>query len=124
MQCIEDITEVICRVVHASNNATTWVMVVEMFWSGIVTNGCTIVPLKQPTLIDENAIAVLISVHYQDCLECVDLDFTPILDSCLYRIGSYNVTYIICGSEKGKRRNLIPINDQHPITCKVCTDLS
>ena len=69
MQCVKDVAEVVGWVVHAGNITAAWVMVVIMLWASIVTNGCKVVPLKQPTLVDEDRISILAGIHYQYGLE-------------------------------------------------------
>ena len=118
MQCIEDIVEVVCRVIHTGNFTTAWVVVVIMASPGIVPNINTIIPLKEPTLIDKDCIAILVGTHYQDGLEGVHL--RELQTECFAQELQL-ATYIVCDWKISS--NLIPQNNQHPITFKVSTSL-
>ena len=74
MQLVEDIAEVVGRVVHTCNVKVAGIVVVEVFRSSIVPNCSKVVPLQQTTLIDENGISVLVAVHDQNGLKTVHLN--------------------------------------------------
>ena len=121
MQLVENIAEVVGRVVHTSNVKVAGIMVVKVIRSSIVPNCSKIVPLHETTLVDEYGIRIIVAVHDQNCLKTVDLHKKKSLKLPYYHTAI--LTHGVCGSEKAKWSHLVPKDNHHPVSLKVSIDL-